>query len=106
MVMMFCSPPYKQVGERQRRFGFADAAGADQQKDADRFLGIVQPCARGTDALADAGQSVILADDASAQVLFERQHRRDFVLQHLADGDAGPAGNHFADNLRIHGDAD
>ena len=40
-----------------------------------------------------------------AEVRFEREHRCDFVLQHLADGNAGPAGDHFADDLRIDADA-
>ena len=53
MVMRLRSPPYKQVGERQRGFGFADAAGTDQQEDADRLAGIVQAGAGGADALAD-----------------------------------------------------
>ena len=35
----------------------------------------------------------------------ERQHGLHFVLQHLADGNAGPAGDHFADDLRVHADA-
>ena len=33
------------------------------------------------------------------------EHGGDLVLQHLADGNAGPAGDHFADDLRVHADA-
>ena len=55
----------EQVGERQRGFGLADAAGADQQEDADGLVGIVQAGARGANALGDLQQGVILADDAA-----------------------------------------
>ena len=53
MVIRLRSPPYKQVGQRQRGFGLADAARPDQQEDADRLAGIVQAGPRGADALAD-----------------------------------------------------
>ena len=42
-----------------------------------------------------------MADHAPAQYAFEREHRRDFVLQHLAGRDAGPRRDHFADGLPV-----
>ena len=33
------------------------------------------------------------------------EHGRDLILHHLADRDAGPAGDHFADDLRVDADA-
>ena len=52
-----------------------------------------------------ASQRVILADDPRAEVLLELQDRLDLVLHHLAERDAGPAGDHFADDLRVDADA-
>ena len=36
----------EQIGQRERGFGFADAAGADEHEDADGFAGIVEAGAR------------------------------------------------------------
>ena len=41
----------------------------------------------------------------AAEVGFQVEHGGDFVLEHLADGNAGPAGDDFADDLGVHADA-
>ncbi len=91
----------KQVGERQRGFGLTDATGSHQQERSHRLVGIVERGARGADALGDSGDSEILPDNAFVHVIFEIQHDADLILHHFADGDSGPAGDHFADNLLI-----
>ncbi len=96
----------EQVRKRQRRLRLAHAAGTNQHENADRLVGVVERGARGLDALADDLHGVRLADDAPAQVLLQREHGGDFILEHFAGGNAGPGGEHLAHNLRIHADAD
>ena len=43
-----------------------------------------------------------MADHSLRQLGAEAQHRLDLVGEHLADRDAGPAGDHLGDGLRIH----
>ena len=57
----------ERVGQRQRRLGLADAAGADQQEDADRPARVGQVGPRGPDPLADRLEGVRLADDPLLQ---------------------------------------
>ena len=44
---------------------------------------------------------MILADDARSKVRLEREQCSELVAHHRADGNAGPAGDHFADDRRI-----
>ena len=94
-----------QVRERERGFGFPDAGGAHQQEDAHGLARIVEIGARRADALADRFERMRLADHARIQVLLQFENEADFVLEHLADRDAGPGRNHLTDHLRIHADA-
>ncbi len=95
----------KQIREGERRFCFSHAAGTDKKENADRLLGILHAGAGSANALGDRFHRVILPDDARAQVIFESQNRLDFVLHHLAGGDAGPRGNHFTDDMAVHANA-
>ncbi|MCY1435056.1 hypothetical protein D9M71_511350 [compost metagenome] len=45
---------------------------------------------------------MVLAEHPLAQQRRQALHCVDFVAQHLAQRDAGPAGNHFADGAAIH----
>ena len=101
---MFAS--IEEIRESQRGLGFAHAARSHQHEHAHRLVGIIERGARGLHALRDDLHRVRLADDALAQVILQREHRRDFVLQHLACRNPGPRGQHFADDLRIDADAD
>ena len=47
-----------------------------------------------------------LPNHAIAQHVLQGQDGGDLILHHLADGNAGPAGDDFADDLRVHADAD
>ena len=92
----------ERVGQRQRGFGFADAARADQQKDADGAARIGQVGARRADALARwlrARASWPIT--RSFEPLVQARDGLDFVGHHLADGNAGPAGDDFGDGLRV-----
>ncbi len=104
MVMRLSLAAVEQVRQRQRGLGLADAAGPHQQEHADGLVGIFQPGLGGANALADGGQGVVLSDHALTQVILQLENRLDLVLEHLADGDAGPAGNDFADDLGVHAD--
>ena len=50
--------------------------------------------------------AVPLSDHAGVQRVREMQHRLDFVLDHPADRNAGPVGDHRGDRLRIDGRQD
>ncbi|MCY1400326.1 hypothetical protein D9M71_154050 [compost metagenome] len=91
----------QRFGQGQRRFGLADAGRAAEQEHADRLVRIVQPCPRRAHPAADGFQRRVLADDALAQGVGQRQHRLGFVLHHVAQGNAGPVGDHRGHHLRI-----
>src|SRR4029453_15964374 len=58
-----------------RRLRRALPRGADEEKDARRGAGILQARLRGADALADERADVVLALDALAQAVLEREQR-------------------------------
>ena len=58
----------------------------------------------GADPLGDRLQGVRLADDPLFHALLERQDGADLVGHHPADRDAGPAGDHLGDRLRVDAD--
>ena len=60
---------------------------------AHRLAGVVQPGARGLDALGDHLHRVVLADHALAEIPGDVEDGLDLVGRHAADGDAGPVGD-------------
>jgi len=56
-------------------------------------------------ALGDGFEGVVLTDDAGGHQVFQMEHGVDFVLLHFANRNAGPGGDDFADDLRVHADA-
>ena len=93
------------VGEGDGGFCLAHTAGPDEEKDADRLDRIVKVGARGEDSLGNGGERLILADDALLEMLVECEDSLNFIAYHLAEGNAGPGGYDFTDDLRIDGDA-
>ena len=91
----------EQLSELARGFGFAHAAGADQQKYTDRFGGIVKAGPIGPDAAGDGVERVVLSDDAFSQPLVQMQHGLMFVVQHAAHRNPGPAGNDASDAASV-----
>ena len=65
------------------------------------LLGFSRPARAVCRRLRDRLQRVVLADDALARGSRERQNGRDLVLDHAADGDAGPVGDDRGDGLLI-----
>ena len=51
----------ERFGQGQGGFGLADAGGTGQHKNADGFVGVVQPCPRSTDTHGDHLQGVALS---------------------------------------------
>src|SRR6185312_1500827 len=94
----------EQVRERQSGFGFADTAWAYQHEYADRFAGIIQSRARCDDALRDCREGGVLAYNALAELFVQFQDGGDFVLDHLAERNAGPGGDDLADDALVHAD--
>src|ERR1700722_9288511 len=95
----------KLVGQRERGFGFSDAARPYEHEHADGLAGIFKACFGSADALADHVQRVILPDDPAAQMRFQSEHGGHFILEHVAYWDAGPSRNYVAHNVRIDADA-
>ncbi|EAQ03151.1 63 kDa protein [Pseudooceanicola batsensis HTCC2597] len=89
------------LGQRQRGFGLADARGAGEHEDPDRLVRIVEPGARGLDALGDHLHRVILTDHALGQMLLEAENRLDLVLDHAADRDARPVADDAGHRLVV-----
>ncbi|MNS93161.1 hypothetical protein D3C72_1273170 [compost metagenome] len=90
------------VGQRQCGFGLANAARAEQQEHTDRLVRVFHACAGNLDALADFEQCMVLAEYPLAQQCRQALHGFDFVAQHFAQRNTGPAGNHFADGAAIY----
>jgi hypothetical protein len=80
----------EEFGECECGFGFADAAGTDEEEDSDGSIRIRQVCSGGTNAFGNFAESMILSDDALLQFLVESEDGSDFVADHATDGDAGP----------------
>ena len=90
------------VGQGQCGFGLAYAAGAYKEKHAFGFVGVVQVGARGAHTLGHRRQGMVLADDAHLQRGRQAQHGFDFVFDHFAQGDAGPAGYDFGHHRAVY----
>ena len=88
-------------GKCECRLRLADAAGAGEQKHADRFVRIVEVGSRRLNSLGDHFQGMVLADDALIECLGQIQDGRDFVLNHFSNGDSGPIGHDRRDRLLI-----
>ncbi|MNT08869.1 hypothetical protein D3C72_1436260 [compost metagenome] len=89
------------VGQRQRRFRLADAGRADEQEHAFRLVGVVQVGARRAHALRHRLDRVGLAQHALLQQIFQPQHGLEFILDHFAQRDAGPAGDDFRHHVAV-----
>src|SRR5260370_2797918 len=95
----------KQIGESEGGFGFADAARPDEHEDADGFDGIIHSRAGGGDTLRDGFERMVLANNALSHEVFQRKHSVDLILLHLADGDASPGRDNFANDLGVNANA-
>ena len=89
------------VAQSQHGFRLAHARRSDHEKDADRAPGIDEVGAGRADALGDGFQRVRLADDALFELLAQRQDGFDLIEDHLADGDARPAGDDGGHGLTV-----
>src|SRR5690606_8016526 len=70
-----------------------------EQEAADGAPLVGEPRARATNGVGDGGDGIPLADDALTEVVLHRKQPLLLSLQHLADGDAGPARDHLGDAL-------
>lgn len=91
----------ERFGERERGFRLADARRAGQHEHADGLVGIVEARARRLDALRNHLERVALPDHAAIERIGEIEHGGEFVLEHPADGNAGPVRDHARDDARI-----
>ena len=82
------------VGQGMGGFGLAHPAGTGEQEHAHRRLRIGQPRPRVAHAACQQGQRLVLAQDALAQALFQRQQHLEFVLHHAPQRHAGPVRHH------------
>ena len=106
MVIMLRSPPYIRSASVSAVSVLPTPLGPTSMKTPIGLLGSSRLALRGADALADHAQSVILADDAAGPDATPASSTvADFVLQHLADRNAGPGGDHVADDVGVDADA-
>ncbi len=95
----------KLVRERERRFGFADAARPDQHENTDRFLGIVETRPRRRNSLADEFERMGLPDHALAQDRSVEIRLWKSRPSSSCRPGSRSSGDHFANDLRIDSDA-
>ena len=90
-----------ELGKRTGELGLAYAGGAEEQKGADRAVGILQPSARAAQSSGNSLDRLVLADDAFVQPLLHVNQLLDFTLQQARDGDAGPARHDLGNVLGV-----
>ncbi len=90
-----------EISQRFRQFGFTYARRTNKDKRTNRPARIFQTRPRATDGVGDGLDGLALADDAFTQAFFHVQQTFGFRLHHLADGDAGPLGDHFGDIVHV-----
>ncbi len=92
----------QQIGNRQPGFGFAHAAGADQQKDPQGLAWVLDPGLGGFDHLGNHAQGPILSLDALFEVFLQPDDVERLVPHDIAERDTGPVRNHLGDDVRVH----
>ena len=89
-------------GQGAGQFGFADTGRAEEQERADRPVRILQPGARAAHRVGNRDDGLLLADDAFAERILHRQQFFALALEHLVNGNAGPARDHSGDVVLAH----
>ena len=92
----------EKLGQAERRLRLADAAGADEQEHAEGLLRGLEAGAGGAQLARDGGQAAVLTANAPAKPVLELEDGVDVVLDHLADGDAGPVADDGGDERLVH----
>ncbi|MNS83842.1 hypothetical protein D3C72_1176450 [compost metagenome] len=85
----------------QGSFRLAHAAGAHQHEDSDGLGSVFHPGTRDLDALCNGLKTVALPYHASAQGVGQGKYCGDLVLDHAANGNPRPLGNHGRHGLLI-----
>ena len=88
-------------GQRFGQLGLADAGRAQKDERSDRPARILQPGPRTPHGVRNGRDRLILSDYPVVQLALHLQQLLTFALQHPADRNARPAGDHFGDVLRI-----
>ena len=76
--------------------------GPQEQEGADGPVGILQAGARTPHGIGDGDDRLVLADDPPAQRIFHMEELLALALQHLVDGNAGPARDDGGDLALAH----
>ena len=90
------------IGERQRRFGLADARRPHEQEHTARLVRILEIRAGCAHALCDRIERMVLADDTLTEQVVQAQYGADLVLDHAAERDACPASHDRGDDVPVH----
>ena len=89
----------QKLGQGLAKLGLADAGGAEEQEGAVRAIRVRQARARPAYGVGDRGYRLVLTHDPPAQCAFHAQQALAVALKHLADGNAGGAGENIGDFL-------
>ena len=89
----------ERFGQRLAQLGLADACGPEEDKRANRALGVSQADTAAADGLGDRGNRFVLPDDTRMQCIFQMEQAFAFVFGDARRRDARPAGNDFRDIL-------
>ena len=92
----------QEFGERLGELGLADARGAQEHERANRPIGVLQARPGAAHGGRHRFDGLVLADDALRQRLFHTQELVALALQHLVDGDPGPARYHLTHMVGHH----
>ena len=89
------------LGEGEGGLGLADAAGADEQEDGDRCVGVADADVGHADGLGDDLDGVVLAAEAGVEALLEVEEGAGGGAGELGGGDAGPVGEDAGDGVAV-----
>ena len=92
----------EEFGQRSGKFGFSDSGGAEKEKGPNRALGVAQSRAGAAQGVRDGFNRLVLADYPLVELIFKTKEFASLALEHLADGDSGPARNNLSNVLSTH----
>ena len=86
-------------GQRLGQLGLADTGRPEEHEGAKRPVRVLQPGPRATHRRRDGFHRLKLADDALAELRFHAQQLVALTLEHLVDGNPGPARDDLSDHV-------
>ena len=92
----------QESGERLRQLGLANARRAEEQERTERPVGVLQSGTRSTHRSRNSGDGGVLTDNRFSEDRLHLEELFALALEHLVDGNAGPAADDAGDVVRGH----